>query len=329
VQRATKLMNILVSLAVATLLVMGLIKLFPTLFSIREKRTRDVISRISTEAGDPFAEVSKSALRSDALSDNEALDAALRKLPGIEKTHKRFQNAGMTGSVAGFLLVLVCVGVVLLFIFKLLHWPMTIAIPLAFGGAFWGGQKYLLMRREKRNLNFLNNFPEAVDMIVRSVRSGHPVSSALGMIAENMEDPIGSEFRQVVNEMAYGKPMTEALLALSERVKEQDVRFFVVVLNVQQETGGNLGEVLTNLSGILRKRKQMRLKIHALTSEGRMTAYILGALPLFVLGILQIVSPRYLEPLFEFRIGNFILGLAMAMILSAFLIVRKMIKIDV
>src|SRR5690606_15135902 len=138
----------------------------------------------------------------------------------------------------------------------------------------------------------------------------------------NMSDPISTEFSQLVDEIAYGRTLTQALDNLCKRIDEPDVQFFTVVLNVQQESGGNLGEVLSNLSTILRKRKQMRLKIKALTAEGRMTAIILGSLPVAVLGVLHLVSPDYLIPLFDRPIGNFLLFLAGGMVVTAFLVVN-------
>lgn len=322
-------MNIFISLAVATVLVMVLVKLFPTLFSNREKRTRDVIGRIYTETGEVLDQRNTAAIKSDHISDNPEIDALLRKIPGVEKTHLGLRKAGMKISTGTYLLWIAGVFVLFMMFFRILGWSPIIGIIAALFIAVYGSSRFLVYKREKRSLDFINNFPDAVDMIVRSVRSGHPISAALNMIADNMDAPIGEEFKQVVDEVAYGRSMTEALMGMANRVDEQDVRFFVVVLNVQQETGGNLGEVLTNLSGILRKRKQMRLKIRALTSEGRMTAYILGALPFFVMGMLQLVSPDYLIPLFKHTVGNLILGMAIILITSAFLIVRRMIKIDI
>ena len=103
-------------------------------------------------------------------------------------------------------------------------------------------------------------FPDVLDMIVRSVKSGFPLNTAIKLIAENMEPPVSTEFQQVSDEVALGRPLNHSLARLAERIPEQDIKFFVVVLNVQQETGGNLAEVIGNLSGIIRKRKHLRMK---------------------------------------------------------------------
>lgn len=321
-------MSVLISLAVSTFAVVVMMRFFPSLFGRSKQRTRDVLGQIGSEA-DAFEEAGESALKKEGIVEDVHLDQMLRKISFIDNTHYLVRACGLKMGTANYLLVLIGVMFLLMFLLKMMGMHTGVALMLGAIAVLFGSGKYLKYRKEKRSLDFVNNFPEAVDMIVRSVRSGHPVHAALGMIADNMEDPIGGEFKQVVDEIAYGRPMVEALARMADRIGEQDVRFFVVVLGVQQETGGNLGEVLSNLSNILRRRKQMRLKIRALTSEGRMTAYILGSLPFFVIGVLQLVSPDYLTPLFHGLAGRFILGLAMSMILAAFLIVRKMVQIDI
>jgi len=324
-------MELVFPLIIAVCAIAAFYFLFPSLFGQSDKRTREAISRLHTETeghlGDD--ESMKAALRSDALSNSPAMDALLKKIPGAQDRYIELQRAGFK---SGYLTWVV--GVLVFFVFVV--WALqSMGLPLIvaaiLGGIVTkiGANKFLAYRKEKRALDFLNLFPDAVDMIVRSVRSGHPVATALGMIGENMDPPVGEEFQQVVDEIEYGRSMTDALNRMAARVGEADVQFFVVVLTVQQETGGNLGEVLSNLSNILRQRKQMRLKIRAMTAEGRMTAYILGALPLVVVGVLHLLSPDYLTPLFEDPVGNFILGLSITMVLSAFLVVRKMVKIDI
>jgi len=190
-------------------------------------------------------------------------------------------------------------------------------------------KKVILSLVEKRIEKFIERFPDAIDMIVRSVKSGHPLNSALKMIAENSEEPIAGEFRQIVDEVSYGRTLSEALYKMVDRVDQVDVSFFVVVLAVQQETGGNLAEVLSNLSNVIRKRKQLRQKIKALTSEGRMTGWILGSLPFVLMLVLSIVSPGYLDPIFQPGLGKIILGFAMGLIVIAIVIMKKLIKIDI
>ena len=144
-----------------------------------------------------------------------------------------------------------------------------------------------------------------------------------------MEAPVNGEFQQVVSEIAAGRSVNETLNRLAARINEPDINFFVVVLSVQQETGGNLAEVISNLSGIIRKRKQLRLKIKAMTSEGRATAWILGALPVVVFFILYFMRREYIRPLWEETMGQMILGTAIGLVFLCMWVVNQMIDIDI
>jgi tight adherence protein B len=181
----------------------------------------------------------------------------------------------------------------------------------------------------KRNRKFIDQFPDALDTIVRSVRSGFPLSVALQMLAENAEEPVKSEFRQVTDEIALGRSLSQALSRLAVRLNEPDIRFFVVVLTVQQETGGNLAEIVGNLSNIIRKRKQIRHKIHAMTSEGRATGYVLGALPVLVFSALWFIQPGYLDPFFYDPLGMRFFGAAIALLVICYFVVKQMINVDI
>lgn len=318
---------ILISFLVALVVVLASFVLLPRLLGDKDDRKKDFLNRISSETS---SQDDGSILKSDRLSENDSLENLLKKIPGIGDTKALLKSSGLTISVGAFIVIRMVIFLVLfLFFGTILNFGPILGVVVAGLIATIGVKKYLEYKTEKRATEFLNQFPDAVDMIVRSVRSGHPLSTALKMIADNMDPPVSLEFKQVVDEVAYGRSVTDALNLMADRVDQTDVRFFVVVINVQQETGGNLGEVLSNLSGILRKRKQMRMKIHALTSEGRMTAYVLGSLPFFVMGILHLLSPDYLTPLFVDNVGRFILGLAALMVFAAFYISKKMVNIDI
>jgi Flp pilus assembly protein TadB len=182
---------------------------------------------------------------------------------------------------------------------------------------------------KKRNKKFLDQFPDALDMIVRSVRSGFPLTTALQMLADNADSPVKEEFRQVVDELGMGRNLSQSLSRLALRINQPDVKFFVVVLTVQQETGGNLAEIINNLSSILRKRKQLRHKIRAMTSEGRATAWVLGLLPVFVFCALYAMQPDYLTPFFTDPIGMMMFGVAVGMIGICAFIVKQMINVEI
>lgn len=293
--------------------------------------TKNALDQIYTEAQEAGlarseTEEALQVLKADV--DNSAALKILSYLPGGKGLVVNIIKAGMRDS-AGifciFIMLLILIG--LFFIAKYeLHPALMIAavvVPLFIGKRIVHG------RIKKRNMQFIELFPDALDMIVRSVRSGFPLNSAINMVCENIENPIKEEFQQLSDEVALGRPLGDALERLAIRIPEPDIRFFVVVLKIQQDTGGNLGEVISNLSDIIRKRKQLRRKIRAMTSEGRATSYILSAIPICMFGILMYMSPDHLTPLFTTDNGNIVLGIAIGLIVGAQVVVRKMVDIDI
>src|SRR5947209_15767455 len=147
--------------------------------------------------------------------------------------------------------------------------------------------------RGRRRKAFGAQFPDALDMIVRSLRAGHPVPIAIGLVAREMKDPIGSEFGIVADEITYGSDLESALRNLYFRLGQDDLPLFVTAVAIQGSTGGNLGEILENLSGVIRRRFKMRRKIRALAAEGRASALILSSLPIAIFPIIQVVAPDF------------------------------------
>jgi tight adherence protein B len=151
----------------------------------------------------------------------------------------------------------------------------------------------LQFRANRAKLMMVELVPGALDVFVRGLRAGHPISSALELLTTEMPDPIGSQFGQVVDEVTYGADLRDALQAMADRWGLDDMRMFVVSLSVQSETGGNLAEVLENLTGVIRERASMMLKVRALSSEGRMTAVMLTALPILAISGLFAMNPAF------------------------------------
>ncbi len=193
-------------------------------------------------------------------------------------------------------LLAICGGlavVTFLLIWGLLKLPIWMG---AAGAAVTGGAIpliWLLIARAIRRRKFSAQLPDAIDIVVRSLRSGHPIPVALGMVGREMADPIGSEFGMVLDELTYGLDMEEALKNMSYRVGQEDVGLMVTAVSLQAQTGGNLSEVLGNLSNIIRLRFKMRRKVRALSAEGRISGYGLMAIPLIVFLILNVIAPQY------------------------------------
>jgi tight adherence protein B len=152
---------------------------------------------------------------------------------------------------------------------------------------------YLSIKRARRQASFGEQLPDAVDIMVRSLRAGHPVPRSLALVAGEMSDPAGTEFGIASDELTYGSDLPTAVDALSERVGHQDLKFLVVALSIQSATGGNLSEILSNLSTVIRQRFKLRRKVKALSAEGRYSAVLLSLMPFILFGGMNVLMPRY------------------------------------
>jgi tight adherence protein B len=190
---------------------------------------------------------------------------------------------------------------------------------------------YLVLRllRARRQKKFGAQFPDALDTIVRSLRAGHPVPTAIAMVGREMPDPIGSEFGVVSDEITYGADLETVMRNLDRRVGSDDLPLFITAVGIQSTTGGNLGEILENLSGVIRQRFKMRRKVRALAAEGRASAMILSALPIGLFVVIQITSPDFYASVWHEHLTKMLLGGAAAWMLVGNLIMFKMVNFKI
>ena len=151
---------------------------------------------------------------------------------------------------------------------------------------------------KRRIAKFTSNFPDAIELMVRGLRSGLPITETLGIVATEIQGPVGLEFRAVADKMKIGRTMEAALQETADRLGTPEFQFFVITLAIQRETGGNLAETLSNLADVLRKRAQMKLKIRAMSSESKASAYIVGSLPFIVFTLVYMINPTYMGSFF-------------------------------
>ena len=188
----------------------------------------------------------------------------------------------------------------------------------------------VLQRRIARRIKkFMTLLPEALDLIVRGIRSGLPATEALKTIGEEIEDPVGTEFRQVTDQMKIGVAMDEAMWATAKRLAIPEFNFLVISLSIQQETGGNLAEILEKLSDMVRRREQMRLKVKAMSSEARASAMIIGSLPFIMAGVISFVNPGYMNTLFTDPRGWVMIGMGLTSLLVGLGVMSKMIRFEI
>lgn len=212
---------------------------------------------------------------------------------GIESLNRLVLQSGLTIGIGKLLMIVAFATVASFAIGMIVRGNLTDAVLIAL--LFGVGLPYMVVRflRSRRQKAFGAQFPDALDMIVRSLRAGHPTPIALTMVAREMPDPVGSEFGIVVDEITYGADLETALRNLNVRIGQDDLPLFVTAVAIQGSTGGNLGEILENLSSVIRLRFKMRRKIRALAAEGRASALILSSLPVVMFLIIQVVSPNF------------------------------------
>ncbi len=202
-------------------------------------------------------------------------------------------------------------------------WEGLLAFPVALVGLPFC---FLHMQRKRRQRRFGEQFPDAIDIIVRSLRAGHPVPVAVAMVAREMPDPIGTEFGIVADEITYGAELESAMRNLFFRVGQEDLPLFVTAVAIQGSTGGNLSEILQNLSAVIRLRFKMRRKIKALAAEGKFSALFLSALPIVIFFLLRMVAPEFYDSVWKFDLTKIGLGLAATWMLMGNVAMYKLVN---
>lgn len=267
-----------------------------------KQRMKHRLNRVKGVGGSTAAKQAAVNLKiSSEYSSNESFNKVLKKfLPHPDKLRKRLKMTGKNISIGNYVLMCLAFGVVTTFCVKKFG-GMPIAVSGLSGVAV--GMLiphmiigYLVSRRLKK---FVQLFPEAIDLIVRGLKSGLPSTESMKVVGAELPDPVGEEFRRIADALKFGKTLDVALWDAAERLDTPEFNFFVISLAIQQETGGNLTETLQNLSEILRKRRQMKLKIKALSSEAKASAYIIGALPFVMFFIILAINPDYMMTLFR------------------------------
>jgi tight adherence protein B len=220
-------------------------------------------------------------------------------IPKPALLRKRLEMTGKEITLAKY--VSICLGISAFVVIGLMMRgaPIILALLVAiFFGV--GGPHFIIGKMIKRRINkFNSNFPDAIELMVRGLRSGLPITETLGIVASEVPGPVGIEFRMVSDKMKIGRTMEAALQETADRLGTAEFQFFVITLAIQRETGGNLAETLSNLADVLRKRAQMKLKIRAMSSESKASAYIVGSLPFIVFTLVWMINPHYMAGFFS------------------------------
>ena len=255
---------------------------------------------------------------------NEALGKAKKRAPLQDQIYQ----AGMKIKASAWIRNGIIIGAVIAVLCFFLQVPMLFCPVFGLAAGYLLPKLWLGHRRKKYQNAYLDELPNAVEAIVRGVKSGLPLNDSMRLVAKEAKEPIKSEFARVIDQQALGKSTTEAVQMLFERMPLPEVNFFVVVITVQQQAGGNLSEALGNLSRVLRNRKKMKQKIKAMSSEAKASAGIIGSLPFIVAILVTLTTPSYMVPLFSTTIGLIWLGIAALLMGIGGFMMNRMIQFD-
>jgi tight adherence protein B len=273
-------------------------------------------------------------LRDEMLSKIPALDTLLRRSSRISNLQPFLEQANLKIR-AGNILMLCVVSAVALALAGFLaagSLPPNQALLFAAVGLVLGGflpYSYASYRRTKRFQKFEELFPEAIDTLARAVRAGHAFTTALELIANELSEPVASEFRKLFEEQKFGLPVRDALMNLADRVPLVDVKFFVTAVMLQRETGGNLAEILDNLSYVIRERFKIMRQVRVYTAQGRLTMMLLMGLPPVIVITMLLTSPSFIHPLFADPIGHALVVAGIVLQTLGYFVIRKIIQIQV
>lgn len=300
-----------------------------SLFDQRSAQARLLKERLTEQHKGPTQSEEELALvRDEQLSQIPVLDSLLRRSERVSAIQKMLSQAGMMMRAGNFLALSAVVGIAATVLTYVLSGRFEFAwIAMIVG--FLLPYSYVSYQRNKRFAKFEELFPEAIDTLARAVRAGHAFTTALEMISGEVGEPVAGEFRQLYEEQKFGMPVRDALLNLTERMPSVDVKFFVTAVMLQRETGGNLAEILDNLSYVIRERFKIQRQVRVYTAQGRLTMALLMGMPPIIVTVMMVLNPGFIHPLFSDPIGHTLVVAGITLQTVGYFVIRKIIKIQV
>lgn len=301
-----------------------------SLFNQRSAQARLIKERLTDESKAPerSPDDELALLRDQQLSEIPILDNLLRRSSRITELQDMLVQGRLDLRAGNFLALSVLAGLVTGFIaFYLSGLPEVGGIAILIGAVL--PYAYASIRRTRRFDKFEELFPEAIDTLARAVRAGHAFTTALELITNEIAEPVAGEFRQLFEEQKFGMPVRDALINLTERVPLVDVKFFVTAVMLQRETGGNLAEILDNLSYVIRERFKIQRQVRVYTAQGRLTMGLLMAMPPIIVTVMYVLNPGFIHPLFADPIGHFLVVGGITLQTIGYFVIRKIIRIQV
>ena len=300
------------------------------LMNQRSAQARLIKERLLNERKGPerAPEDELALLRDEQLSEIPAIDSLLRRSARVSDLQKTLAQGGLEIRAGNFLGICGLLAVAATAIAYFLSHRVEVAAFAFLVGAVLP-YFYASLRRNKRFEKFEELFPEAIDTLARAVRAGHAFTTALEMITSEVAEPVAGEFRQLFEEQKFGMPVRDALMNLTERMPLVDVKFFVTAVMLQRETGGNLAEILDNLSYVIRERFKIQRQVRVYTAQGRLTMALLMGMPPIIVVVMLLINPGFIQPLFADPIGHALLVAGIALQTVGYFVIRKIIRIRV
>lgn len=294
-----------------------------------QQRKRHMVDQLRSLANEPTeGSAAGSPVFRSAVFQSPWLRPIISRVPQLRDAEFILQQAGLSWTLQTLLLLSVGTAVGLGSMTLIASRSVLVGLVATVLGATLPNL-YVRRRRTKRLNAFEEFLPESIDLVGRALRAGHPLSSGFKMAAEDGPEPVAGEFRRVFEEQRFGLPLQDSLLGMADRVNLVDVRILVTAILIQREVGGNLAEILDNLAAVVRARFTIRRQIRVYTAQGRMTGYLLSALPLILFAILYTLNAQYMSILFTDPIGKILIVVAVSMQFVGFLWIRKIIKIEI
>ncbi|MGH7499562.1 MAG: type II secretion system F family protein [Gemmatimonadales bacterium] len=274
------------------------------------------------------AAVDGGLLRSQREESVEPLAELARRFGWSAAIESKLVQAGMKWDIGTFMVLTLGATLGPLMALLLLTGEPLLALPIASvcGLAPWA---YIRFKANRRLNAFEEALPEALDLLARAIRAGHPIASGIKIVADEAPQPVAGEFQRTFEEQRFGLPFEDAMIALAGRMPLVDLRMLVTALLIQREVGGNLAEVLDNLGEVIRQRFVVRRQLRTYTAQGRLSGYVLAALPIFVGGAILLINPEYGQLLFHHPLGKMLLGIAITMQLMGFFWIRRIVDIEI
>jgi tight adherence protein B len=293
-----------------------------------QQRKRNMVDQLRSLANDPTSLAGGSSVFRSAVLQSSWLRPIVARVPQLRDATFLLEQAGVTWTLQTLILLSLGMAVGLGSMILILTGSVPAGIIATIVGSML--PVFYVRRKRRRRLDaFEELLPDSIDLVGRALRAGHPLTAGLKMAADEGSEPVAGEFRRVFEEQRFGLPLQDSLLGMTDRVNLVDVRILATAILIQREVGGNLAEILDNLASVVRARFTIRRQLRVYTAQGRMTGYLLSALPIILFSILYMLNPTYMSILFTDPIGKILVGVGISMQLIGFLWIRKIINIEI